>query len=118
MIIIDEQGISDNIDRKIETLESLLEDLKAIRAGTGPSAADLASAPVLDQWKAGFIPLPCLGGEMRGHPTIADGPGRTSDIWVIARDRGWIRTYSRYYALGRPFGERDRLWRRPDPRGH
>lgn len=118
MIIIDEQGISDNIDRKIETLERLIADLEAIRAGRGPTAADLASAPVLDRYRAGFIPLPCLSGEMQGHPTIADGPGRTSDIWVLAVDRGWIRTYSRYYALGRPFGDENRLWRRPDSRDH
>ncbi|WP_175474377.1 DUF6634 family protein [Thalassobaculum litoreum] len=98
MIFLTARGVSPHIDR----CERLLTDLKAIREGTGPSEAELATAPLIDQFSKVYAPVPCLTGFIHGHPGIPDGPGRTSDLWVVAPDQGCVRTLSRYYRLGQP----------------
>ncbi|TBC95133.1 hypothetical protein ELH26_14375 [Rhizobium leguminosarum] len=41
-------------------------------------------------------PVPCLIGEMSGHPTIK-GPGITSELFFLDRQRKLGRTLSRWY---------------------
>ena len=41
--------------------------------------------------------VPCLMGEMSGHPTIANGPGVTSELFYLDRKRRIGRTLSRWY---------------------
>jgi len=48
---------------------------------------------------------PALAGATTGHPLLGDCPIiRTSELFAIDADRGWARTYSRFYRLGRPGG--------------
>ncbi|MBY5704135.1 hypothetical protein HFO38_15610 [Rhizobium leguminosarum] len=41
--------------------------------------------------------VPCLIGEMTGHPSIKDGPGLTSELFYLDRKRNLARTLSRWY---------------------
>jgi hypothetical protein len=96
---LDEARISWEIDR----LQRLAADLKAIRDGSGPTAADLSDAPILNNWTPEVRPAPCLVGYVADHPRLP-GIGRpviTSDLWVLAEHQGWARTLSRWYLLGR-----------------
>lgn len=106
MIFLTARGLSPHIELYIDRCERLLADLKAIRAGEGPTEADLAAAPLIDHYSKTYVPVPCLSGLILGHPSIGNGPGRTSDLWVVAPDQGWVRTMSRYYRLGQGIDER------------
>lgn len=78
----------------------------AIIETTGPSAADLASAPLLDPWQAVIIDisgLPVLWGQVTGHPRLGDDAIITSRLLALDAANGWARTTSRWYCLGRPF---------------
>lgn len=105
MIFVTARGPSPSIDLYIDRCERLLNDLQAIRSGVGPTAGDLASAPVIDFYQKSYVPVPCLVGLVRGHPGLPDGLTRTSDIWVAAQEEGWVRTLSRFYKLGLPPGQ-------------
>lgn len=105
MIFLTARGLSPNIELYIDRCERLLADLKAIQAGDGPTEAELAAAPLIDQYSKVYVPVPCLVGLIHGHPGMDNGPGRTSDLWVVAPDQGWVRTMSRYYRLGRALDE-------------
>jgi hypothetical protein len=79
-----------------------------IDAGEAPTAADLADAPVLSDWKIGVDGrgLPLLIGVVIGHPRIADGHiAYTSTLIRIDAGASWARTVSRYYRLGPQHGE-------------
>jgi hypothetical protein len=92
------------LDLEIDRLVRLTADLMAIRHSRGPTTSDLEVAPILDNWERGTRPASCLIGNVFGHP-MRPGMGRpvaTSDLWVLAPDKGWARTMSRWYRLGRP----------------
>ncbi len=97
-----------SIDDVIAKTRALSDDLARILADGGPSAADLADAPILDRYV--IIPRmrPSLAGFVAGHPILGDRVARTSEVFAIQsddRDRGgWARTYSRFYRLGRAAG--------------
>ena len=79
----------------------LAEDLSRLAAGEGPTAADLAAAPIIRRWLFGPVVETCLIGEISGHPTIGElRPGRTTSLFAIDEDAGWARTWSRWYRLG------------------
>ena len=105
MIFLTARGLSPYIELYIDRCDRLLSDLKAIREGAGPTEAELAAAPLIDQFSKVYEPVPCLTGFIHGHPGLPDGPGRTSDLWVVAPEQGWVRTISRYYRLGQPMEE-------------
>jgi hypothetical protein len=89
---------------EIDRLLRLAADLQAIRDGCGPTASDLEDAPLLGNWERGARPAACLFGNVCDHPMLP-GVGRpivTSGLWVLAADRGWARTLSRWYRLGSP----------------
>jgi hypothetical protein len=89
------------LDDEIDNLRRLLSDLDRIRAGTGPTADELAGAPVLDNWALTVRLTSCLAGEVRGHPLLGDRRLiSTSEIFAIDPRGFWARTYSRFYALG------------------
>jgi hypothetical protein len=93
------------IDEEIKRVESLLADLKAIRAGTAPTALPgFDEAPILDNWSWAKMTLPCLVGAVHGHPRMGDRPQiHTSDVWITADDYSSARTLSRWYRLGKPY---------------
>lgn len=92
------------LDLKINRLVRLTADLMAIRHSRGPTASDLEDAPILGNWERGSKPATCLFGNVCNHPMLP-GTGRpiaTSAVWVLAPDKGWARTMSRWFRLGLP----------------
>lgn len=92
--------------RTLETLENLVSDLRAIRAGTGPTQSELQYAPLLDLYRLQPYVTFCLSGRVTGHPLLGDTQIHTSQLWAFDRKRGWARTFSRYYRLGDSMKER------------
>jgi hypothetical protein len=86
-------------DAAIAHLRALADDLARIRDDGGPSDADLADAPVLDRWVPISRMRPALAGMSVGQRLV-----QTSETYAVDFDRGWARTYSRFYRLGRPAG--------------
>lgn len=88
------------------TIAALAGDLLRIRDGTGPSAADLASAPILDGWTVSARLGCALHGQVSGHPRLATRTIVTSELFALDREHlMWARTYSRWYRLGRRSGD-------------
>ena len=82
-------------------LRALARDLDRIAAGEAPTAADLATAPLLVDWRfllswAGVG----LAGFVAGHPLRGSRHIATSPLWVLDPDLRWARTLSRFYKLG------------------
>jgi hypothetical protein len=87
----------------VEKLRRLANDIEALGAGNLPTSERLDAAPLLRHWVADRRPTLCLRGIVYGHPTIAYGHAAvTSQIFAIDPLRKWVRTYSRFYALGAP----------------
>ncbi|MBW7851697.1 MAG: hypothetical protein H3C38_14485 [Rhodospirillales bacterium] len=101
MIIIDSRGTHGDLASEIDRLQSLLDDLRALARGSLPAAERLAAAPVLHDYRLATRAVACLIGKVENHPRCR-GPVVTSDLWVAAPDRGFVRTLSRFYRLGRP----------------
>ena len=108
MITIGHGHISLFADVEIARLERLLSDLKRVKAGEAPTPQDLAEAPLLDDYRLASGRVPCLTGEVTGHPRLGDTTVLTTDLWLYAPSLGWARTLSRYYRLGKPM-------ERPEP---
>ncbi|CCF18094.1 conserved hypothetical protein [Pseudorhizobium banfieldiae] len=89
------------LERMIEKLQALLDDLVAIGEGDLPGQDRLEDAPLIDNWHLSTREIVCLRGEISGHPRLGYAPhGITSDLWLLAPQRGFARTISRYYRLG------------------
>ncbi len=85
-----------------ETLRALADDLERIADGGGPTAEDLAHAPVLEQWESAARITRCLVGVVGGHPNLTSGKQvRTSEVYATD-GRSWARTLSRFYVLRTP----------------
>jgi hypothetical protein len=85
--------------------KALTEDLERIVAGHQPTAAELSAAPIIDNWL--FVPRPetALAGLISGHPLLGAGPGVTSGIFALDEAHSWVRTWTRWYRLGRQAGD-------------
>ena len=98
-------GKLDELGPDIACLRILAADLERIRDGLGPTEDELAWAPLLDEWRTGIRGVLCLGGRPFGHPTLTGSRNAlTSPVWVLDPVRGYARTESRFYRLGRPAG--------------
>jgi hypothetical protein len=85
-------------------LRILADDLERIAAGAAPTAAELADAPVMFDWRSVLSPAGLrLFGRVTGHPRLGDTDAMTSQLWAAGDDGTWIRTLSRFYNLGNPF---------------
>ncbi len=82
--------------------EALAADLRRLAADAAPSPAELAAAPLLQDWTWLSRSVRCLGGTVQEHPVLPDGRIRTSEVLVHAPSQHWVRTLSRWYVLGRP----------------
>ncbi len=97
------------LDLAIGLLWNLLRDLKDIRQSGGPSDAELANAPLLDNWVPAKRLESCLSGNFDGHPIIRKGNfGITSQLWFVDSRFRFARTLSRYYRLGAPADLKDK----------
>jgi hypothetical protein len=96
----------DDPDSVVATLKALTWDIQRIRDGAAPSAADLAAAPVLHDWRSAVRGTTCLVGSVQAHPLLGDRRAIfTSQIFAIDEMCGWARTYSRFYVLAAKSGE-------------
>lgn len=86
-----------------QDLRDLCDRIDTI-AGTVPEPSTLADAPRIDRWCGAIVDeLPVLVGVVTGHPRLRHGARCiTSPLVRIEPDKGWARTFSRYYRLGRP----------------
>jgi hypothetical protein len=89
-----------------QRLADLAEDKRDILAHQGPSAAELDASPLLDDWREVMEFHVVLEGRVKDHPELGDRRIRTSALYHMDEKRGYARTLSRYYRLGRRFGER------------
>ena len=87
----------------------LADDVERTLSGAPLTDAVLAGAPVLDAWRPALRSVHALVGVVAGHPGVADGHhALTSELFAIDVERGFARTWSRFYQLGRPFVLADR----------
>ena len=86
-------------------LRRLAHDLDRIAVATAPTAADLAKAPLLVDWRI-VLTLSglALAGFAAGHPLLGARKIVTSPLWVLDPELSWARTLSRFYRLGVPKG--------------
>ncbi|OPH83124.1 DUF6634 family protein [Nitrobacter vulgaris] len=84
-------------------LVDLSHDIHDIRVHGWPNHPSLANAPWLENWSSAALFSPCLIGEVTDHPLLGDRPRiHTSQLMVLDAERGWARTWSRFYRLGPP----------------
>ncbi len=88
---------------EIVRLEALVADLWHVSIHRRPEQAATRGAPILEDWRLAFRPMPCLVGLATGHPKL---PGFkrevvTSSLWMLSAQLGLGRTESRWYQLGR-----------------
>lgn len=90
-------------DYQLARLIALMDDMEKIRSGVPPERL-ATEPPVLERWVMAQRPAMCLAGLSFGHPLLMGDarPIVTSDLCLIAQDRTWARTLSRWYRLGRP----------------
>jgi len=105
IVTVGRDGVSGPIDHEIAQLEALLADLKRIKAGERPTAAELDAAPIIDAYELSVRAEPCLVGTTHGHPRLGSRLVMTSGLWAWSPELGWARTLSRFYRLGRPVGQ-------------
>jgi hypothetical protein len=82
----------------VATLRRLADDLEQLLMFQ-PTQEQLDDAPLLTDWGVGFKELPCLIGNVSGHPLLPDRWVRTSELFAMDPDMKWARTYSRFYRL-------------------
>lgn len=104
MLIIDgSRRIVGDLPALIASLESLLADLARFENGDLPTTDEIAAAPWLNPVAVAIRPGFCLVGGNHGHPIRTGAAIRTSALWVLARELGWARTFSRLYRIGPDF---------------
>jgi hypothetical protein len=100
-----EYVMTDLEDRVLDAFKAL-DDRDRIADGWKPREAELAGAPLLDDWRVGTDgDALFFRGDVTGHPRLSDGEIVTSQVIAVDPHRAWIRTVSRWYRLGRQHGE-------------
>ena len=95
-----------SLSSRVEYLERLAADLRALAEGQLPSPERLAASPQLNPYSVTTVEVPVLAGLVDRHPILgASKTIVTSPVWAVAKDRTWARTYSRYYRLGRSMAD-------------
>lgn len=81
-------------------------DLERLAAGWRPDESDLGAAVLIDDWAFNLQQGLSIVGRVRRHPTIVDGHLTATSVVVAidVEEARWVRTLSRWYALGRPEG--------------
>jgi hypothetical protein len=78
-----------------------LADRDRINEGWRPGEAELAGAPLLEDWmieRGNGVHY--LIGAVTGHPHVKAGLMTTSAVVVMSEQEGWARTANRWYRLG------------------
>ncbi|CDN48244.1 hypothetical protein [Neorhizobium galegae] len=79
----------------IPRLRSLLTDLENLAVPN--QFAGVNDAVIIRHCMMAQRSVPCLIGEMTGHPHIRNGPGITSELFYLDRKRQLARTLSHWY---------------------
>jgi len=92
-----------NIENDLPSkMRRLGDDLDRLRSGIGPTGAELAGAPLIEDWHAVLTPMGLrLTGFVSGHPGFSDRSTIISQLWAADASGRWVRTLSRFYRLGR-----------------
>ena len=106
-ILITPEGVSKRGAEDVERLELLVADLRRIIRGEAPTRGELRAAPMVDRWSMETLPVPCLTGDLHGHPILTSPRIITSQVHAWAPELGWARTMSRFYRLGQRGGFKD-----------
>ena len=106
-IIFGHQGITGDVTGTLVRLRSLTASLERFSAGEWPTERELSVSPLLDAFRLGTRSLPCLVGVCDDHPRLEGPLITTSEIWALAPEFGWARTFSRLYRLGEPVHTRN-----------
>jgi hypothetical protein len=102
MSVVTQCGRLDSLE---DRLTKLLRDIRDLRPGEMPHSAELRAAPFIEKWSYSFLPACCIAGSVRGHLVLGNlARVHTSALIHIDPERGWARTWSRYYRLGVPEG--------------
>jgi hypothetical protein len=84
-----------------ESVLAALADRDRLIKGWLPGDAELAGAPLLDNWWIDENgPVARLCGWVTGHPDLSDDFATTSGVVVMSELGGWARTANRWYRLG------------------
>lgn len=89
-----------------QRLEVLMVDLRRMSDGVHPLGSELGRAPILDHWSVGMAAIPVAFGERWDRYGRPMQRVQTSPLFAADLSRGWVRTLSRYYVLGRTEEER------------
>ncbi|CAN7385969.1 hypothetical protein LJR016_002282 [Devosia sp. LjRoot16] len=83
----------------VRYLRALADDLEAMTVFA--PREELEDAPRLENWKFATRPVAALEGTVIGHPLLGDHRQVvTSEVYALDGSAGWVRTLSRFYALG------------------
>ena len=87
--------------------EQFVAALKSLGRGEGPTADEIAAAPLLDGWHRteSYEGATVLVGFVSGHPRLRDGTITTSPLVWLDVERGLARTVSRWYRIGRSLSD-------------
>lgn len=88
-------------------LRDLADQLDAFEEGGEPNEAELAAAPLLEDWRPTSRTTVALSGRVSGHPSRPTGAIKTSELFATD-GMTFARTFSRLYRLGRPLRGRSR----------
>lgn len=80
----------------INKLRTLADDLEAVCNGSVPSSPEVS----VSNWLIARRAVPCLVGNVRGHPTVRGKAVATTEIFFMNEHSGLARTFSRWYRLG------------------
>ena len=94
------KGLPQAVFDDVRKLRALADDLEAIANGNLPAPDMLASAPFLDGYWFAAREFLSMCGSVHDHPLVSDPMVTTSELWVLAPELGWARTYNRFYRLG------------------
>jgi hypothetical protein len=82
----------------IANLRALAADLE--RMTMFQPSSELNDAPMISNWSRTNRSIGALAGLVVGHPTLPNKLVVTSEVFAIDEQRGWARTFSRFYRLG------------------
>jgi len=98
------EWLGQNPTALIAQLRKLADDLDIIRNCDWPPP----DAVDINDWFVGQRAVSCLVGRPLGHPFIDNGqPMVSSELFFMDVDRGYARSFSRWYRLGACMGEGD-----------
>lgn len=92
-----------DIASTIAKLRALADDLESMTIFK--PRQELEGAPSISDWRPVLRPRPALHGWATDHPLLGDREVVTSEVYAIDREAGWVRTLSRFYALGTSAGD-------------